>query len=101
VVRLACERPDLRGRSREIVGYEQVVVEVVLGRPQAVETEIGGESGHPDILVPHACVGAVLPAVAGNTTVMPTCMERSLVRDVRWARILSLRPQPSKLIAAS
>ena len=50
----------------EIVRHERVVVEVMLRRPQAVETEIGGEPREADFLLPHARIGAVLPAVAGE-----------------------------------
>src|SRR5690349_24638943 len=39
---------------------------MVLGGPQAVEAEIGGEPRQPDLLVPHLRVRAVLPAVAGE-----------------------------------
>src|SRR5712672_724892 len=39
---------------------------MMLGRPQAVEAEIGGESRQPDLLIPHPRIGAVLPAVAGE-----------------------------------
>jgi hypothetical protein len=44
----------------------RVVVEMMLGRPQAVETEIGGEPREADFLIPHTSIGAVLPAVAGE-----------------------------------
>src|SRR5215831_725332 len=58
------ERGPIR-HQLESVGHERVVVAVGLGRPQAVETAIGSEPGQPGLLVPHARVGAVLPAVAG------------------------------------
>ena len=63
---------DVRARRRqiahqlEVVGDERVVVEVMLGRPQTVEAEIGGEPREADFLVPHALVGTVVPAVAGE-----------------------------------
>ena len=59
------ERREMR-HQREVVGHERVVVEVMLGRPQAIEAEVGGEPRQPDLLVPHAIVGAVVPAVAGE-----------------------------------
>src|SRR6266849_364302 len=54
------------GHQLQVVGNERIVVEVVLGRPQAVEAEVGGEPGQPDFLLPHARVGAIIPAVAGK-----------------------------------
>ena len=54
------------GHQLKIVGHERVIVEMVLRRPEAVEAQIGGEPGQPDLLVPHAGVGAVVPAVAGE-----------------------------------
>ena len=54
------------GHQLKVVGHERIVVEVVLGRPQAVEAEVGGEPGQPDFLLPHARVGAIIPAVAGE-----------------------------------
>src|SRR5262249_23274566 len=45
---------------------ERVVVEMVLGGPQAIEPEVGGEPSQPDLFLPHACIGAVIPAVAGE-----------------------------------
>jgi hypothetical protein len=38
------ERRQMR-HQREVVGHERVVVEMMLGRPQAVEPEIGGDAG--------------------------------------------------------
>ena len=67
-IHAGAERGQIR-HQLEIVGHERGVVEVVLGRPQAVETEIGGAPGQPDLLVPHARVGAVLPAVAGEGSI--------------------------------
>ena len=54
------------GHELDVVRHERVVVEVVFGRPQAVEAQIGGSAGQPDLLVPHPGVGAILPAVAGE-----------------------------------
>ena len=61
-------RTDRRhvGHQLDVVRHERVVVEVMFGRPEAVEAQIGGEARQPDLLVPHAAVGAVLPAVAGE-----------------------------------
>ena len=64
-VDVRAERGEMR-HQREVVGHERVVVEVMLGRPQAIEAQVGGEPRQPDLLVPHAIVGAVLPAVAGE-----------------------------------
>ena len=54
------------GHQLDVVGHEGVVVEMVLGRPQAVEARVGGEAREPDLLVPDAVVRAVVPAVAGE-----------------------------------
>ena len=54
------------GHQLQIVGHERIVVEVMLGRPQAVEPEIGGEPREANLLVPDARVGAVVPAIAGE-----------------------------------
>jgi hypothetical protein len=54
------------GHQVEVVGHERVVVEVVLGRPEAVESQVGGEARQANLLVPHPRVGAIVPAVAGE-----------------------------------
>ena len=54
------------GHQLNVIRHERVIVEVVLGRPEAVEADFGGEPGQPDLLIPHAGVGAILPAVAGE-----------------------------------
>ena len=54
------------GHQLDVVGHERVVVEMVLGRPQAVEAAIGGQPREPDLFLPDAIVGAVVPAVAGE-----------------------------------
>ena len=54
------------GHQLQIVRHERIVVEVMLGRPQAVEAEIGGQPCQPDLLVPDAGIGTILPAVAGE-----------------------------------
>ena len=65
-----CPHIDIRilgrevGHQVEVVRHERVVVEVVLRRPQAIESQIGGEIGEAKFLVPHLAVRPVFPAVA-------------------------------------
>src|SRR5207253_10255214 len=77
--------------------HERIVVEVVLRRPQAVETQIGGEPSQPDLLIPHTSVGAVLPAVAGehhhhadiHGPLLPTLVSRRNAADRKSTRLNS------------
>src|SRR4051794_14854273 len=39
---------------------------MMLGRPQAIEAEIGCHAGELNFLIPHALIGAVFPPIAGE-----------------------------------
>ena len=95
-VDVRAERREMR-HQREVVGHERVVVEVMLGRPQAVEAEIGGEPRQPDLLVPHAIVGAVVPAVAGehhhHADIHEASLHSLLIR--RWEMLSRAVPRAS------
>src|SRR6516165_12641961 len=78
------ERGQIR-HQLDVVGHERVVVEVVLGRPQAVEPQVGGEPRQPDLLVPYPCVGAVVPAVTGEYHHHAN-IHRTLLRSLCLAR---------------
>ena len=54
------------GHELDVVRHERVIGEMVFGRPEAIEAEIGGGPGQTDLFVPYPAVGAVLPAVAGE-----------------------------------
>jgi hypothetical protein len=78
------ERGQIR-HQLDVVGHERVVVEVVLGRPQAVEPQVSGEPRQPDLLVPYSYIGAAVPTVAGEHH-HHADIHRRLLRSVSLAR---------------
>jgi hypothetical protein len=50
----------------EVVRHERIVIEVVFGRPQAVEAQIGCDLRQPDLFVPYSRVRTAVPAITGE-----------------------------------
>ena len=61
-------RTDRRQISHEaeVVRHEGIIIKVMLGRPEAVESRVGGKPGQPDLLFPHTVIRAVFPAVGSE-----------------------------------
>jgi len=55
----------------QVIGAERVVVEMVLDRPQHIETEFVGKPRQAQFLVPHLPIADAIPAIAGEDHLNP------------------------------